>query len=118
MSDATLVAGEIQDLAQSVSEVAEAIKAKKEQQLHLELPAPVLNVVTPEQPAPIVNVPQGPAPEVTVNVDPTPVKVEAKIDVKRAEPVGYIVRITERDPSGYIAKFVIEPIPGSEILEE
>lgn len=110
MSEATLVAAEIQDLATTVGEVAAAIREKREQVINVELPAPTLQVTMPEQQPPVVNVsvPQQAAP--TVEVSPTPVTVEAKVNVERAEPAAYVVRITERDASGFIQEFVITPI--------
>jgi ATP phosphoribosyltransferase len=114
MSDATLVAAEIQDLATSVERVADAVREKAEASV-------VVNV--PEQPAPqvTVNVPEQPAPQVTVNVPestaqvnvtvPVPsVRVDAPVNVLPSKASAYEVRITERDDRGFIQSFTIQPL--------
>ncbi len=114
MSDATLLAQEIQDLASVVGEVASAVKEAK-------TPAPTVNVNVPEAAPPTVNVnvPEAAPPTVNVNVpEAAPpvvnvaapsVSVNPEILVPRAEPSAYTVRVTKRDSEGFISEFVITP---------
>jgi hypothetical protein len=114
VSDATLVAQEIQDLATSVGEVATALR-ERDPQIQVNVPAlapPTVNVNVPE-PLPVeppvvnVNVPQQAAP--VVNVAPANVQVKPQITLLPALPTSYSVRITERDANGFISAFIITP---------
>jgi hypothetical protein len=111
VSDATLVAQEIQDLASAVSEVATAVRGQT-----------LVEVNVPEQPIPqvTVNVPEQTAPQVTVNVPqqtPPVINVAAsevrpQIVVPKTLPSAYTVRVTQRDANGFISEFVIIPLEG------
>ena len=57
------------------------------------VPVPDVNVTVP---VPVVNVQQAAAPNVEIYAPP-------------ATPVGYVVRITRRDPQGFIEEFTITP---------
>lgn len=118
MSDATIIASELQDLASAVDAVAAAVAAKAEQPV-------VVNVAPPELPAPVVNVDVGvpvqeitlppmqvtvPVPVVQVSAQSPDVVVQPIINVPKTLPNAYQVRITERDDNGLIAAFVIVPI--------
>ena len=102
MSDATLVAQEIQDLASAVSEIAAAVKDTT-------APAPTVNVNVPEAAPPTVNVNVPEAAPPVVNVAAPSVSVNPEILVPRAEPSAYTVRVTKRDSEGFISEFVIIP---------
>lgn len=116
MSDAGLIAGHIQDLASSVDGVAQALKdAPPPSPIVVNVPelasTPiVVNVALPELPpaAVTVNVPQAAAPE--VNVSAPNVAIQSDVHVPPVVPNAYEVRITERDPNGFIAAFIISPI--------
>ena len=124
MSDAALVAREIQDLATAVGDVAGAVRARPEAVVNVPAaPAPTVTVNLPEQAPPVVNVtaPEAPAPVVNVQpasaegrvenvVQPAAVSVEPQIFVEPPRPQSYVVEITERDPAGFIRQFVIAPI--------
>jgi hypothetical protein len=114
MSDATLVAAEIQDLASTVGEVAAAIRSRPEPVVTVNVPdqpAPVVNVHAAEQLAPqvTVNVPEQPAPVVNVAPAAAAVTFSPQVNVPRTQPNAYDVRITERDREGYIVAFTIVP---------
>jgi hypothetical protein len=102
MSDATLLAGELADVAAAVGRVAEALAGLR----------PQVDVAVP---APVVNVEAAPAPQVTV--EPAQVNVQApvvnvaapSVSIAAPEAVGYTVRITERDAAGLIRAFRITP---------
>ena len=122
--DATVIAREIQDMAQAMAEsmtsVAETVKAavavthgqargEAGQIVQLSTPAPVLqlpppqidvHVNVPEQLPPVINLPQT---EVTVNA---PVSV----NVPPAIPQAYEVQVTSRDAQGMIKTFLIVPV--------
>ena len=102
MSDATLVAQEIQDLASAVSEIAAAVKDTT-------APAPTIHVNVPEAAPPTVNVNVPEAAPPVVNVSAPSVSVNPEILVPRAEPSAYTVRVTKRDSEGFISEFVIIP---------
>lgn len=113
-NDAAIIAGQIQDLASSVENVAEAVRAKPAPQVTVNVPeqapAPVtVNVAVPEQPAPqvVVNVPGAAAPVVTVA--PPVVQIDSRVSVPPVVPNAYEVEITERDDQGYIRRFTINP---------
>ena len=116
--DASLLAGEIQDLATTVDRVADAIRTRPEPRVEVNVPeglAPVVNVTVPEQRAPdvIVNVPEQRAPE--VHVAAPNVAFNPAISVQPAQPAlpnAYEVEITDRDERGYIQRFTIVPING------
>jgi len=110
MSDAALVAAELQDLATTVEQVAEAIREAGRRPIDVQLPAPVLNVTVPDQPAPVVNVSTPQAAPAQVTVQASPVNVQVPVNIERAEPLAYEVTITERDVNGMISRFVIFPI--------
>jgi hypothetical protein len=114
LSDATLIAGELQDLATSVDQLAVALRDRDA------AAAPVVNVVAPETPAPVINVVVAeqtlPQPAVHVTVPVPTVQVESPaptVNVLPSKPNAYEVRITERDASGFILAFVITPVPGA-----
>lgn len=114
MSEATMVAAEIQDLATSVGEVAEAIRNQPEPTVTVnvpEQPPPVVNVeVAPAAlPAPIVNVnvPQQAAP--VVNVEASEIQFNPTITLQMPPPNAYEARVTERDSRGLIVAFVLTP---------
>lgn len=114
MSDATLLAGEIQDLASTVGEVADAIRGRPEPQVNVSVPdqpAPVVNVtVSPaDQPAPVVNVSVPEQAPPVVNVTAAEVRFSPNVMVPPVVPNAYEVRITERDVYGYIVAFTITP---------
>ena len=122
--DATVIAREIQDMAQAMAEsmtsVAETVKAavavthgqargEAGQIVQLSTPAPVLqlpppqidvHVNVPEQLPPVINLPPA---EVTVN---SPVSV----NVPTAIPQAYEVQVTSRDAQGMIKTFLIVPV--------
>ncbi len=122
--DATVIAREIQDMAQAMAEsmtsVAETVKAavavthgqargEAGQIVQLSTPAPVLqlpppqidvHVNVPEQLPPVINLPPA---EVTVNA---PVSV----NVPPAIPQAYEVQVTSRDAQGMIKTFLIVPV--------
>lgn len=122
--DATVIAREIQDMAQAMAEsmtgVAETVKAavavthgqargEAGQIVQLSTPAPVLqlpppqidvHVNVPEQLPPVINLPQT---EVTVNA---PVSVNVPLSV----PQAYEVQVTSRDAQGMIKTFLIVPV--------
>jgi len=116
--DASLLAGEIQDLATTVDRVAEAIRTRPEPRVEVNVPeglAPTVNVTVPELRAPdiVVNVPEQRPPD--VNVAAANVTFNPKISVQPAQPalpVAYEVDITDRDDNGYILRFTITPING------
>ena len=101
MNDATLLAGELADIAAALGKVAAAV-AEVRPQVSVEppvIPAPVVSVVPAE--APVVNV---------AAADPPVVNVAAPtVNVEAAEAVGYVVRITERDREGRIVSFRMTP---------
>ena len=102
-NDAALVAGQIQDLASSVENVAEAVRQTPPAQVNVNVPEaapPVVNVNVPEQLAPVVNVA---AANPTVHVAPP------ELVVMPSQPSSYEVEITERDDQGYIRRFIINP---------
>ncbi len=113
MSDATIVAGQIQDVASSIDDVAAAIRL---------IPSPQVVVHVPEQPPPAINVevaasappnitfdvPTAPPPN--VNVEAPVVNFNPEITLQSQPPVGYTVRVTERDAQGLILSFNIKPI--------
>ena len=102
-NDAALVAGQIQDLASSVENVAEAVRQTPPAQVNVNVPEaapPVVNVNVPEQLAPVVNVA---AANPTVHVAPP------ELVVMPSQPSSYEVGITERDDQGYIRRFIINP---------
>jgi len=102
-NDAALVAGQIQDLASSVENVAEAVRQTPPAQVNVNVPEaapPVVNVNVPEQLAPVVNVA---AANTTVHVAPP------ELVVMPSQPSSYEVEITERDDQGYIRRFTINP---------
>lgn len=117
MNDAALIATEIQDLASTVGEVAQAINKRPPPQVtvnvpeqaaptvEVRLPVPVVNV----EPQVTVNVPEQRPPAVEVNVPSPVVHLEAPVYVPTPEPRAYEVRITERDRQGLILSFVITP---------
>lgn len=122
--DATVIAREIQDMAQAMAEsmtgVAETVKAavavthgqargEAGQIVQLSTPAPVLqlpppqidvHVNVPEQLPPVINLPPA---EVTVN---SPVSV----NVPPSVPQAYEVQVTSRDAQGMIKTFLIVPV--------
>ena len=122
--DATVIAREIQDMAQAMAEsmtsVAETVKAavavthgqargEAGQIVQLAAPAPVIqlppsnidvHVNVPEQLPPVINLPQT---EVTVNA---PVSVNVPLSV----PQAYEVQVTSRDAQGMIKTFLIIPV--------
>lgn len=116
MSDVSVIAVELQDLAQSVDEVAAAIRAKAETAVIVNVPEQppaniAVNVPQAQAPTVIVNVPeQAPALAPTVNVAAPHVQVDPTLVVERATPTAYAVTITRRDDRGFISEFVIEPI--------
>ena len=114
MSDATLVAQEIQDLASAVSEIAAAVKdtTAPAPTIHVNVPEaapPTVNVNVPEAAPPTVNVNVPEAAPPVVNVSAPSVSVNPEILVPRAEPSAYTVRVTKRDSEGFISEFVIIP---------
>ena len=115
MSDATLVAAEIQDLATTVGEVAAAIKDQPTPVVNVNVPVqvpPVVNVNVPEQVPPVVNVnvPEQMAPVVNVAAaNPTVHVAPPELVVMPSQPSSYEVEITERDEQGYIRRFIINP---------
>ena len=122
--DATVIAREIQDMAQAMAEsmtgVAETVKAavavthgqargEAGQIVQLSTAAPVLqlppsnidvHVNVPEQLPPVINLPPT---ELTVNA---PVAV----NVPPAIPQAYEVQVTSRDAQGMIKTFLIVPV--------
>ena len=122
MSDASLIVGEIQDLAATVDRVADAIKSRPESRVEVNVPEatpPTVEVNVPEQRTPdvIVNVPAQPAPD--VHVAPPNIEFSPEITVQSAKvppPNAYIVEITDRDERGFIHRFTITPqVSGEEI---
>lgn len=110
-NDASLVAGQIQDVSASIDDVASAIRELPAPIIHMpELQQPVLRFDVPQAPPPsvIVEVPAQPPP--VVNVAAPSVEVKPRITVPAGKPVAYEVRITERDASGYIAAFTMKPV--------
>ncbi len=116
MSDATLVAAEIQDLATSVGEVAAAVREQKPAQVTVNVPdqpPPQVHVNVPEArevvpPVVNVNVPSQSPP--VVNVAPAAVNVKPQISVLPSLPSAYEVTVTQRDSLGFIRKFTITPL--------
>lgn len=110
-SDAAIVAGELQDLASVLGEVAQAVNAKDVTvTVNVpELPPAQVTVNVPAQDPPqvIVNVPVAAPP--VVNVAGSEVKVSPVFNVPKSVPNSYAVRITERDENGYILAFIITP---------
>jgi len=122
--DATVIAREIQDMAQamadSMNSVAETVKAavtvthaqargEAGQIVQLAAPQPVIQlppanidvqVNVPEQLPPVINLPPA---EVTVN---SPVSV----NVPPSVPQAYEVQVTSRDAQGMIKSFLIIPV--------
>lgn len=119
MSEASLVAQEIQDLASAVGEVAQTLRDQPKPVVNVsvpEQPAPIVNVNVPETPpvAPpqvVVNVPEAPAP--IVNVTSPAVQVSPEVMLIPPLPATYRVRITGRDENGFISEFVITPVGDS-----
>jgi len=126
-NDAALVAGQIQDLASSVENVAEAVRQTPPAQVNVNVPEaapPVVNVNVPEAAPPVVNVnvPEAAPPVVNVNVpeqlapvvnvaaaNPTVHVAPPELVVMPSQPSSYEVEITERDDQGYIRRFTINP---------
>lgn len=117
MSDASLIAGELQDLASAIENVAAAVKATPPTVVEREAAPPVVNidVHVPEQAAPSVNVevnvPEAPPAPVEVQVAAPNVTVQPNIVLPATKPNAYEVRITERDADGFISAFTIRPLP-------
>ncbi len=115
MSDATLIAKELQDLAVAVMQAASVLESRAAAQV-------VVNV--PESPVPVVHVAEReiPAPTVTVNVPETVVNVRApdpvapavtvapNIVIPAPEPATYVVTVTSRDQDGFIQEFIVRPM--------
>ena len=114
-NDAALVAGQIQDLASSVENVAEAVRQTPPAQVNVNVPEaapPVVNVNVPEAAPPVVNVnvPEQLAPVVNVAAaNPTVHVAPPELVVMPSQPSSYEVEITERDDQGYIRRFTINP---------
>jgi len=113
MSDATIIANQLQDIVSSLDDVAVALRAVQptvtidvpEQAapnitMEAQIPATVVNIEPVVVPAPVVNVPQIAVPPPVIKFVPAPA----------APPAIYNVRITERDENGYIAAFTITPV--------
>lgn len=114
MSDASLIAGEIQDLATSIGEVVAAVRDKKPPHVVVNVPeAPPAGVVVnvPEQAPPVVNVnvPEQAPPVVNVAASAPVIEFKPQVTVPRSVPNAYDVRVTERDQYGYIVAFTIVP---------
>lgn len=115
MNDASIVAGQIADVAQSIDDVALAIRGLPAPIVNVDLPStfsPNVNVSMPEQAAPTVVVEIPPQNTPIVNVAAPDVTVQSNINVPPTEPVAYEVTVTQRDVNGMISKFVISPIQG------
>lgn len=107
MSDASLVASEIQDLANAVGEVAAAVRKAQTPEVHVALQTPDLVVHVPPTPPAEVHVT---VPVPVVNVAAPEVTVESTVNVPRAAPTAYVVNVTKRDTNGFISEFLITPL--------
>lgn len=115
MSDATLVAQEIQDLASAVGEVAQSLRAKADPVIQVNVPeqAPPQVVVNVPEAAPVqppqvvVNVPEQAAP--VVNVAQPDIQLRPEVLLMPPLPTMYRVQITKRDANGFISEFIITP---------
>ncbi|OQC10886.1 MAG: hypothetical protein BWX79_01310 [Alphaproteobacteria bacterium ADurb.Bin100] len=122
--DATVIAREIQDMAQAMAEsmtsVAETVKAavavthgqargEAGQIVQLSTPAPVLQLPPPQIDV-HVNVPEQLPP--VINLPPTELTVNAPVavNVPPAIPQAYEVQVTSRDAQGMIKTFLIVPV--------
>lgn len=109
MSDATIVAEQLQDVVLSLGGVASAIRDIAS------VPPPTVSVgapnVTVEASPVVVNVEAiMPSPTITIEAASAPnVSVSPQINLPPNKPVAYSVRVTERDANGFIAAFVITP---------
>lgn len=121
MSDSTLLAKEIQDVAQALSEIPAAVlqaaltvmerKAAEAPapMMALQIPAPVFQVPAAQPPDVVVNVEQAPAP--VVNVAGPSVSVAAPaVTVEALPPQSYSIRVTKRDKEGLIQEIVMYPV--------
>lgn len=109
MKSGLVLAREMQDLSVTVESVAEAIRegATTPRTVEIKQEPPIVNVQAPTIEVPVVvQVPEQPAPQVTVVAEARP----PVVNVERAEPAAYTVRITERDANGFISEFVIMPM--------
>ena len=114
-----MLARELQDIAQSVGDVASAVRDRGDHAVVVNVPeqppaAVVVNL--PEQWPIVVNVPEQPPAAVVVNLPEQPpaappnVNVESKVYVEPQPLAAYAVTVTRRDDNGFIAEFLIEPI--------
>ena len=109
MKDNVQIAGHLQDVVRGLGDVEHAVRSQP--QPRVDVPANVVVVNVPsardekalDQPPPVVNVT---VPVPIVNVAPAAVTV----DVAAAQPIAYRVTVTDRDDSGLIRSFVIEPV--------
>lgn len=121
MNNATVLAKEIQDVAQALSEIPAAVlqaaltvmerKAADAPapMMALQIPAPVFQVPAAPPPDVVVNVEQAAAP--VVNVAAPSVNVAApSVRVEAPAPQGYAVQVTQRDKEGRILEFMVLPI--------
>jgi len=107
VSDATLVAQEIQDLATAVGEVAEAVRRAQSPEIRVEMQTPAIEVTLPPIPPSQVSVT---VPVPVVNVAAPDVTVQSSVNVPATKPVAYVVNVTKRDVNGFISEFLISPL--------
>src|SRR3990172_5533484 len=110
MSDAALIAGQLQDVVTSIDDVAVAIRDRETSIINIDVPSqlpPVINIEVPRQLPPNITVTQNPPEAPVINVSPAIVNLSPIIDVHSAPPVAYNVRITSRTKDGYISSFTI-----------
>lgn len=110
-----LVAGTVQNVAEQVAAMTEAMEKRPPPQVTVHVPETAVTVKVPENIPPNMhfNFPAQVAPEVRFDVPQTPAPVvhvkQPVVNVLPPEPRSYNCRITERDEQGFILAFVITP---------